>query len=157
VRARPRTRAGGDDGQVSLLILGYFVLAFCLVTVVVDAASVHLARTQLLDAADAAALDAADALSEPDVYGSGLPDQRAVPLTDGAVREQARRYLAGYPRPRRLDGVRLAPGTGSDDGASATVALSGRVRLPIATWVVASFTGGIEVHVSSSAQAQLQR
>jgi hypothetical protein len=148
-------RGDPDSGQVSLLVLGYLILAFCLVTVVVDAASVHLARTQLLDAADAAALDAADALDGPAAYSGGITGHRAVPLTDAAVRRQAATYLTGYPAPRRLDEVRLAAGTGSGDGASATVALTGRVRLPIAGWVVASYNGGITVQVSSTAQARL--
>ncbi|WP_426566062.1 pilus assembly protein TadG-related protein [Angustibacter sp. McL0619] len=152
-----RPKAGSDDGQISLLILGYLVLAFALVTVVVDAASVHLAHTQLIDAADAAALDAADALAEPDVYGGGLPDARAVPLTDLAVHRQAALYLSAYPPPRRLEDVALASGTGTSDGASATVALTGRVRLPIAGFVVVGFTGGVSVHASSTARAQLDR
>ena len=145
----------GDSGQLSLLVLGYLVLAFSQVTVVVDATAVHLARTQLLDAADAAALDAADALDGSDIYGSGLPGRPALPVTDEAVRRQARTYLDHYPPPRRLDQVRLDGDTGTSDGASATVVLTGRVRLPIAAWVVASFSDGITVSVSSTASARL--
>jgi hypothetical protein len=143
----------GEQGQLSLLILGYTLIAFCLVAVVVDATSVHLARTQLRDAADAAALDAADALGAG-VYGQTLPD--AVPLTDRAVRDQAASDLRDYDPPTRLDQVELAPGTGTLDGRSATVVLTGRARIPLAASVVASFTGGVMISVTSTARAELR-
>ena len=123
-------------------------------TVAVDATAVHLARTQLLDAADAAALDAADAVDAATVYAGGLgPD---VPLSDAAVQVQARGYLGTYQSPSRLEAVALTGATGSPDGASAVVELTGRVRLPIAGPVVASFAGGITVTVRSTARAGLR-
>lgn len=146
----------GDDGQITLLALGYFLIALCLVAVVVDATAVHLARTQLQDAADAAALDAADALSGSSVYEGGVAGQ-ALPLTDQDVRSQAERYLTTYTPPSRVEAVRLGPATGTDDGRSATVELTARARLPIAAPVVAGFTGGIEVTVRSTASAQIVR
>lgn len=149
-----RTKETGDEGQISLLVLVYTLIAFCLVAVVVDATAVHLARTQLLDAADAAALDAADALDGSGVYATGLGGQR-IPLTDDAVRHQTERYLSAYTAPSRLDQIGLQPGTGTPDGVSATVELRGRVRLPIAAAVVASFSGGITVTVQSTARADL--
>lgn len=138
-----------------LLILAYTLIAFSLVAVAVDATVVHLARTQLLDAADAAVLDAADALDPSGVYGAGL-GQDAVPLTDDAVRSQARTYLSTYTPPSRLDQIVLQQGTGTDDGASATVVLSGRVRLPVAAALVTSLSDGITVTVRSTARADLQ-
>ncbi|MBC7638970.1 MAG: hypothetical protein H7231_04205, partial [Rhodoferax sp.] len=102
---RVAVRGGPEDGQISLLILVYALIALSLVAVVVDATAVHLARTQLLDAADAAALDAADAVDEKAVYAGGLSD--AVPLTSASVRDQATTYLSSYAVPSHLDGVVL--------------------------------------------------
>src|SRR4051812_13875354 len=148
-------RSNDDDGQILLLALGYTLIAFALVAVAVDATAVHLARTQLLDAADAAALDAADAVDTRSVYAGGLG--RDVPLSGEAVRNQAQTYLATYEPPSRLESVELTGGTGSPDGVSAVVELTGSVRLPIAAPVVASFAGGITVTVRSTARARLEQ
>jgi Putative Flp pilus-assembly TadE/G-like len=148
-----RPRSGDEDGQILLLALGYTLIAFALVAVAVDATAVHLARTQLLDAADAAALDAADAVDAGTVYASGLG--RDVPLSAEAVRDQAQTYLSTYEPPSRLEAVGLTGGTGSPDGVSAVVELSATVRLPIAAPVVASFAGGVTVTVRSTARARL--
>jgi hypothetical protein len=120
---------------------------------VVDATAVHLARTQLLDAADAAALDAADAVDPAGVYAGGV--QRVVPLSDAGVRAQAATYLSSYRAPSRLSGIGLTGATGSPDGATAVVELTGTVRLPLAAPVVAAFAGGIAVTVRSTARAEL--
>lgn len=146
-------RGGPDDGQVALLILVYALIALSLVAVVVDATAVHLARTQLLDAADAAALDAADAVDEKAVYAGGLAD--AVQLTSASVRDQATTYLSSYAVPSHLDDVVLGARTGSADGGSATVELRGRVRLPIGGAVMATWRGGILVTVTSTARTTL--
>ena len=145
-----RLRRKDDEGQIALLVLVYTLIALSLVAVAVDATAVHLARTQLLDAADAAALDAADALDESVAYAGGVG--RDLPLTDASVRDQASRYLSSYDPPSRLDQVRLGADTGSTDGTGATVELSGRVRLPIAASVVAAWSGGITITVRSNAR-----
>ena len=49
-----------DEGQVTLLVLGFVVLAVALITVVVAATGVHLDRKRLLDVSDLASLAAAD-------------------------------------------------------------------------------------------------
>lgn len=150
---RLMSRTAGDEGQVTLLVLAYTMISLSLVAVAVDASAVHLARTQLLDAADAAALDAADALDEGTLYSRGVADD--LPVTDAAVRAQASSYLSSYDVPSRVDRVELGAGTGSTDGASATVELRGRVRLPIAASVVAGWNGGVIVTVRSTARVSL--
>jgi hypothetical protein len=156
-----RGRLKDDDGQVLLLTLLFVVVAFSLVVVVVDATAVHLARTQLLDAADAAALDAADSIDVAGTYGSA--DDRSTDarhraptqlvLTDGSVRRQVDAYLSAYELPTRVDGVSVEAGTGSPDGHSATVVLTGTVRLPLLGAVVQGWAGGVDVTVRSSARA----
>lgn len=158
---RPPRSVRDDDGQVLLLTLLYVVLAFSLVVVVIDATAVHLARSQLLDAADAAALDAADSIDVASTYGqaddtstegqSGQP--KRLLLTDASVRLQVDAYLTTYEPPTRVEGVVIAPGTGSRDGRSATVALTGSVRLPLVGAVVQGWTDGIAVTVRSTAVA----
>jgi hypothetical protein len=148
VTRRTTRRGRGDDGQVSILVIGFALIAFSLIAVVVDATAVHLARSQLTDAADAAALDAADALGG-EVYTGGIAGA-AVPVTDSSVRAQATTYLSTYTPPRRLDAIALGDATGSADG------LSGRVRLPIGAAVLRSFRDGITVTVTSTARATLR-
>ena len=53
----------------------------------VDVTATQIARTRLLDAADAAALDAANALDEQAAYGGGLG--RSLPVSSATVQEAA--------------------------------------------------------------------
>jgi hypothetical protein len=149
-----RWRRGADDGQITVLAIGYALIAFALVAVVADVAAVHLARGQLTDVAEAAALDAADALAD-DAYAAGVTGP-AIPLTDQAVRRQAEQYLTTYEPSSRLGQVRVRAGTGTVDGDSATVVLEGRVRLPVAAFAVASWRGGVTVTATSTARAPLR-
>jgi uncharacterized membrane protein len=110
---RPRDR---DEGQILLLGIAYGLLALALVLVVASASAVHIERKQLIALADAAALDAADALdaelfylgtdattTPTDVSGTDV----AVPLTREGVRTAVAAHLEG----RRPPGA--SPGWGS--------------------------------------------
>jgi uncharacterized membrane protein len=146
-----------DDGSVLLLTLGYAIVALLLVTVVAGATAVHLQRKQLLAVADAAALDAADAVDRAAYYSaldSGA-DVDAVPLTDATVREAASSAVMSSPAAARLDGVRLGPATGTPDGVTAVVELTARARLPLVSPVLESWSGGIPLRVRSQATAPL--
>lgn len=155
---RPRTCASDDGGQITILALGFALIAFVLVAVVADAAAVHLARTQLTDVAEAAALDAADALADT-AYQQGIDGApgSGVPVSDDTVRQHVGGYLATYEPTSRLDAVRVLPGTGTRDGQSATVTLVGRARLPIAAFVVASWNGGVTVTATATARSPVRR
>lgn len=164
--AAPYRRASGaggggtDDGQILLLTLLFTILAFSLVVVVVDATAVHLARTQLLDAADAAALDAADGIDLAVTYRSGASPQdpdgaplQHLALTDESVLAAVGTYVTGYEPPSGISDVTVSAGTGTDDGVSATVVLSARVQLPIAGAVVSDWRDGLTITVHSTATA----
>ena len=165
-----RTRspvAGRDDGQVALLVLVYFLVAGLLVLVVGAATQVHLARGRLLQVADAAALDAADALDEPSYYAGGVEPGAGpgagsagpgagVPLTDATVRDSVGSYLALVDAPGQFDAFAVGAGTGTPDGVTAQVVLGARVRPPLLPAVVAGrWAAGIPVSVTSRARAGL--
>jgi len=58
----------GDDGQVTILVIGFVVVALALVAVVASAAQVHLERARLAALADFAALAAAEQVSDEAYY-----------------------------------------------------------------------------------------
>jgi len=143
----------GDDGQVSILLIGMMATALTLILGVVAATSVQLSRIQLLDAADAAALDAADAVAEERVYGEGLDD--GVPVTTDTVVTAAGEHLARRERPSRVAAWTLLPGTGSPDGRTAVVRLQGQAAVPVIGRALAVFAGPITITVESRARSDL--
>jgi len=153
-RRRWGRRVQPEGGQISLLILGFTVIALMLIVGGVDVTAVQLARTRLLDAADAAALDAADALDNGSAYDQGL--RLAIPITDGSVLQSATQYRAVEPLPHGISSWVLTDGTGSPDGQTAVIRLRGAVDIPIAGSVLASFGGSVTVTVQSRARSGLR-
>lgn len=151
--SRSTLRTAGDDGQISILLVGLVAVALTIVMGVVGVTSVQLSRIHLLDAADAAALDAADALAEDVAYAEGVG--AGVPLTDASVVQAAREHLAGRPLPSRLAGWQVAPGTGSPDGRTAVVVVRGTARIPVVTPVLDRLGGGVTITITSSARSDI--
>ena len=137
-------RPTGDDGTITVLIVGFTVVLLLLVAVVVDVSAVVLARRGAASAADGAAIAAAQQLDEGRLYRSGLTD--AVPLSPTAVSTVVAQYeadaRAGQP------GLRLEPSL-DDTGTTATVGASRAVTLPVSAWV-----GVTEVTVTAVARAR---
>lgn len=151
----PARRDEGERGQISLLIIGFTMVALMLIIGGVDVTAVTLARSRLLDAADAAALDASDSLDNGSAYEGGL-EKSAVSITDGSVRRSASEYLALEPRPNGVSSWALSDGTGSPDGQTAVIRLRGTAQIPIGASVVAAFGGSVEITVESRARSGLR-
>lgn len=149
-----------DDGQITLLVLGYAVIVLALVLTAVSATSVHLARHRLLSVADAAALDAADALDRRRFYaelqGAGPGPDQVVALTDESVRAGVAAYLGATPAAAGLGEVQVGDPTGAPDGFTAEVTLVTRAALPL----LPAFLGGragVTVRVTARARARRTR
>lgn len=156
VRTLPFRRAAAvraDGGQIGILILGLFCLVLVLILGAVDVTAAQLARMRLLDAADAAALDAADAIDERAAYESGVLDSLA--LTGGSVRQAAESHLVRVPRPPGITAWSVVPETGTTDGATAVVTLQGTATLPMSGWILQSLGGSLTITVTSRARAPL--
>lgn len=143
-----------ERGQISLLILGFTVIALMLIVGAVDVTAVQLARTRLLDAADSAALDASDALDNGAAYGNGLGS--AIEISNDSVRRSAAQYLLVQPRPHGISSWALVDGTGSPDGQTAVIRLKGTAVIPIAARVVAAFGGSVDITVESRARSAIR-
>lgn len=148
------TRASrrSEEGQVSLLILGYTVIAILLIIGTVAVTTVQIARVRLYAVSDAAALDAADSIDLA-AYDAGLPD--AVPVADEDVVRAADRYLGDAERPPGVTSWGLLPGTGSPDGHSAVVRMRATVRLPFVGGALEALGGSVSITVESRASADL--
>ncbi|HEX5534276.1 MAG TPA: pilus assembly protein TadG-related protein [Actinomycetales bacterium] len=147
-------RSGDDDGQVLLLIIAYAALALVLVTVVVGASAVHLERKRLLAVADAAALDAADAIDTGALYGQGA-GPGGVPLTDASVRRSVDDYVDAVNAGGRFHTFAVGVPTGTPDGRTAEVTLVATARIPVVSYVLADFADGIPLRVSARARTDL--
>ena len=127
LRRCPPALRGTDTGQISVLLVGLVAVALSIVLGVLGATSVQLGRIHLLDAADAAALDASDALAEQRAYAEGLGP--GVPVTDATVAQAATEHLAARALPGRLSGWAVSS-AGTPDGRTAVVTLTGTARIP---------------------------
>ena len=152
---RSRWRPAGEDGQTSVLAIGFVVLALLLVTGVVSATGVHLDRKRLLATADAAAINASDALSDPGYYAEGRRPtaEGHVLITDEDVRRAVREHLADHPElTAGLERVQVLEAA-SPDGRTAVVRLGAYTRPALISWVTAPWSDGIALEAASSGRA----
>jgi flagellar basal body rod protein FlgC len=106
-----------EDGQITVMTIGFFVFLGLLAVVVINSSAAFLQRQQLDNVADGAALAAADGLSRADFYRRG-----EVVLDDA----EARRLIGAYVRG---DGIRVV--AVSTDGDQVHVRLERTVDLAI--------------------------
>jgi hypothetical protein len=133
-----RRRRGGprdDEGQVTLLLIGYAVLVLAVILTAASATAVHLTRHRLMGVADGAALDAADALDRHRFYvevgGAGPGPDQVVALSAESVHSSVTGYLAALPPAGGLDAVAVGDPTGTPDGFTAEVTLVTVAQLPV--------------------------
>lgn len=131
---RRPARAGAEDGQITLLVIGFAVILLALVAVVVDASQVVLLRRTLASAADGAALVAAQSAAEESLYAQSWSGSGRLPLDPGLARSHVREYLAGLP----LDLAGIDVGVSND---TVTVRLAATADLPLVGAVTQGFAG----------------
>lgn len=138
----------GDDGTVTVLVIGFTAILLMLVTVVVDVSAVFLAQRSLSGAADAAAVAAANAVDEDAVYRDGALG--SLPLADAAAVVHA--HLAESGVTEQFPGLQVHEA--ASDGTTATVSLAADVALPF-VGAVAPDLGSWRVRVTASARSPL--
>ena len=141
-----------EAGQITVLIIGYILLALLLTSVVVAVSTVYIEHKKLLSMADGASVAAADS------YTLGQMETKAgtpsAVLNGGRVRAVVMDYLTQNDAFTRFDGLAVEPSTGSTDGSTAVVVLSAAVHPPIVNFLVPD---GIAIRAESTARARLAR
>lgn len=141
-----------DDGQVTILVIGFAVVLLLLTVVVMGVTAVYLGERKLQVLADNAALAAADTFVELRPGAPGAPPRTV--LDDDAVAGAAAAYLDTVSAWAGTPGLALAAPTGSPDGRTAEVTLSAVVHPPVVNLVVPD---GIPITATSEARARLGR
>jgi uncharacterized membrane protein len=119
-----------DDGQLTLLVIGYAFLALVLVLVGVDVSAAFLARRQLSSVADAAALTAAQQVDRAAVYAGDNPACSALPVDTSAAGAAAGSAVADAIPELERSFVRVDPPQTTAAAGVVTVRLSGAASMP---------------------------
>lgn len=106
-----------DDGQITVMTVGFLAVIALLSTVVINSSAAFLERRQLDNVADGAAIAAADGLSRDGFYRRG-----EVRIDSGQARRLVRRYVNG-------PGIRIVRVSTTDD--EVTVRLQRRIGLAL--------------------------
>ncbi|MGH1563342.1 pilus assembly protein TadG-related protein [Mumia sp. DW29H23] len=125
--ARPAgTPVRSEGGQVTVMIVGFFVVAGLVVAMAVNASTAYLAQRRLADLADGAALAASEGVARASLYGAG---EGTIALDAGA----ARAVVGDYLRTTGADaGVDSLVWDVEQTGDAVRVRLRGTVRMPLA-------------------------
>ena len=151
-----------DDGQLTLLVIGYVAIAVMLLVVGVDASNVFLARRALSSAADAAALAAAQAVDRAALYrGDGDRCADRLPLDPAVASDAATASLADDLESIRSVVAITAPARTAVDPGRVTVHVDGTVRGPfgrVLSVLGSRYAGGavpiaVEAHAESALSA----
>lgn len=131
-----------EEGQVTVLIVGFALVLLAAVGVTVDASAAYLQRESLATLADGAALAGADQLQGGAAYGDGLEDR--VPIDPQTARVSVHAHL------------RAVGAHASHPGLSATVDVVGdrlvvRLSAPLDLPITVSGITGTMVGATGSA------
>ncbi len=141
-----------DDGQVTILVIGFAVVLLLLTVVVMGVTAVYVGERKLQVLADNAALAAADTFVALEPGTGGAPPVTL--LDNDAVAGAATAYLDTVSAWAGTPGLALAAPTGSPDGRTAEVSLAAVVHPPVVNLLVPD---GIPITATSEARARLGR
>lgn len=130
LRDRLRRRLSGDDGTITILLVGVLVVLLLVIGMGVAVTGVHLQRTELQNVADGAALAAAESIESPGFYNGQAPRGPSRASAHGA----AQAYVSTHAQfaPVTTD-VQVAEVHVGADG-TARVTVTARTRPPLVGW-----------------------
>ena len=138
-----------DDGQVTVAVIGFAMIILLLFAVVVSGSRVFLGQRDLAAAADSAAASAAQAVSEPAVYGD-LPGTD-LPIDPTAARARVAEYVALAGLAMSFDDFAVVDVTVS--GAAVSVTFAARAPMPYGGMLSEDWDGGYPIRATATAHS----
>ena len=92
VRSEELSRVRSEKGQITVMIVGFFLVIGLLAVVVINSSAAFLQRQELNNAADGAALAAVDGLRQETTYREGIGE--TAPLDPQRARQLVGSYLS---------------------------------------------------------------
>jgi uncharacterized membrane protein len=148
-----------DDGQLTVLVIGFMFILAVLIVVGVDVSKVFLARRSLSSVADAAALAASQSADRAAIYAGDAACGGVLPLDSTVAAQQVDASLADdLPDLRQTFAVLQAPEVSVIAGR-VTVRMAGDVKVPfgrvLALLDPARSDGRVHVAVSATAESPI--
>ena len=141
-------RRGRDDGQITLMIIGFVMIIVLAVGVVANASKAFVYRRSLASWADGAAIAAAQSVAEDVVYAGETVE--VLPISAADARRVVDEYVTRNGLADRFDDLSVAVGV---DPEAATVTVEFGVRVPL---VLSGDAAGIPVSAAATATAPLE-
>ena len=142
------SRRGRDDGQITLMIIGFVMIIVLAVGVVANASKAFVYRRSLASWADGAAIAAAQSVAEDVVYAGETVE--VLPISAADARRVVDEYVTRNGLADRFDDLSVAVGV---DPPAATVTVEFGVRVPL---VLSGDAAGIPVSAAATATAPLE-
>ena len=137
-----------DDGQITLMIIGFVMIIVLAVGVVANASKAFVYRRSLASWADGAAIAAAQSVAEDVVYAGETVE--VLPISAADARRVVDEYVTRNGLADRFDDLSVAVGV---DPEAATVTVEFGVRVPL---VLSGDAAGIPVSAAATATAPLE-
>lgn len=116
-----------ESGQITIMIIGFAVIAALAVGVVVNASSAFLQRRSLASWADGAALAGVQAIDHGRLYRGGVGE--SLPLSQAGAYAAVSDYTARHGLKERFAGFRIESVVVDGDGGRVTVRFAATVPL----------------------------
>lgn len=145
----------GEDGSLTVLVIGYVFIAAVLIVIGVDVSKVFLARRALASVADAAALAAAQAADRSAIYAGAASCGGILPIDPAAAQQDVDASLTDDLADLRQTFQVVQPADVATADGTVTVHLSGDVQVPFGgvLGLLGRSDGLVHVAVTASAQS----
>ncbi len=142
-------RLADDRASVSVLVIGFALIVLLLLAVVASSSRVYLAQRDLMAATDAAAASAAQAVSEPAVFGGEAGAE--LPIDPAGAQARVAEYVGVADLASRFEGFTVVAVV--VEGTAVSVTFAARAPMPFGAMLSSDWADGYPVRATATARS----